>query len=82
MVLGVEGSVEVWASAFACASRAWRFRRASRRRRAREGGTLSGGGIVGIVDELEGVMVERGFEVDVGDRSWSIVSCWCSERSW
>lgn len=65
VVLDGEGSLEVWASSLACASAAWRFKRASRRRRAREGGTLRGGGMVGIVDEVDGVIVERGFAVDV-----------------
>lgn len=57
MVDGAEVEEETWAASWAWASAACRFRRASRRRRAREGGTLRGGGIVGMVD---------GFGLDVG----------------
>ena len=67
----LEGVLLAWAASWAWASAAWRFKRASRRRRAREGGTLRGGGIVGVVDgEL---VVERGFMVEVvagGEKSW------------
>ena len=48
-----EGSVElIWAVSWACACWAWRLRRCSRRRRARDGGTFKGGGMVGMALEL------------------------------
>lgn len=77
-----DGLLVVWAASWAWASAAWRFRRASRRRRAREGGTLRGGGIVGVVEEDP--VVERGLRVEVvagGEKSWrGLLACWAGKR--
>lgn len=68
-----EGFEEVWAASWAWASAAWRLRRASRRRRAREGGTLRGGGIVGIVVLV--LVLEVVEEVVAGgEKSW-LINC-------